>query len=65
MMSPLVGIYELRLADAHLPGSKIADALVLARINVTTPLVHQAKQMLDACVSTVFGIAEAFRKGDQ
>ena len=27
--APLVGIYELRLADAHLPSSKIDDAFAL------------------------------------
>lgn len=58
IMGPLVGIYELRLADAHLPSSKIDDALTLAGVDQNAPLITQGYQLLHACVSSIFLIFE-------
>jgi len=62
MLSPFVGIYELRLADAHLKGSEIQEALHLVQINTTLPLVHQGCQMLHACISAIHKVATVLQK---
>lgn len=56
--SPLVGIYELRHADAHLPSSKIEEAFKLIEIDRSLPFVHRGHQMLHQVVSSIYGIAE-------
>ncbi len=59
MMGPLFGIYELRLADAHLPSSDADAALALVGVDPLKPYVHQGHQLLHACVGTIWGIAAA------
>lgn len=61
-LSPLFAIYDLRLADSHLPGSEVEDALKRLRIDRTKPHVFQALQLLVACVSTLFEIVEALEQ---
>jgi len=56
IMGPLVGIYGLRHADAHLPSSEIDGSLALARVNQNGPYVMQGYQLLNACVSSIFTI---------
>ena len=58
MMSSLVGVYELRLADAHLPKSTIYDAFDLLKIDRSKPIIFQAYQMLSSCVSSIYGIIQ-------
>ncbi|MDD2815609.1 MAG: hypothetical protein PHP00_07705 [Thiotrichaceae bacterium] len=54
IMSALAGVYDLRLADAHLPSDgKTNDAFKLVRIDRNEPVVLQAYQMLDSCVSSL------------
>jgi hypothetical protein len=48
--SPLVGVYELRHGDAHLPSSDIEKAFNLINIDRNLPSVIQGYQMLFACV---------------
>lgn len=60
--APLVGVYELRHADAHLPSSKIEDAFQLIDIDRSQPLVRQGYHMLYKCVTSIFGIAEALKR---
>lgn len=60
--SSLVGVYELRHADAHLPSSKIEEAFKLIEIDRAAPFVHQGFQMLHHVVSSLFGIAEGLEK---
>jgi len=48
LMSPLVGIYEMRLGDAHLPSEKIEEAFALVGIERTLPTVVQGAQLLAA-----------------
>lgn len=56
MMSSLFGIYELRLADAHLPSTEADDALKKAGVDKAAPFVVQGCQLLDACVGTIYAI---------
>jgi hypothetical protein len=51
-LGPLVGIYDLRLGDAHLASSAIGDAYVLVGIDTGAQPIAQALTLLDqACVS--------------
>ena len=59
LLSPLVGIFELRHADAHLPGSDLGESLSLVGVDKDIPFVFQGLQILHACVSSLYGIAEA------
>ncbi|HBM8236906.1 TPA: hypothetical protein L0W32_004239, partial [Escherichia coli] len=62
IMAPLVGVYELRHADAHLPGSQIEEAFSLIDIDRNSPFVIQGEQMLHYVVKSLFTIFELFRK---
>jgi hypothetical protein len=46
IVSPLFGIYELRLGDAHLPSSEINDALRKVRVDQAAPFVEQGAQLI-------------------
>ena len=61
MMTPLFGIYELRLADAHLPSSEVDQALEMAGVDEHQASVSQGYMILDSCVGTLYEIAKAFR----
>lgn len=61
LVAPLVGAYELRHADAHLPGSKVKEALALAGIDESVPPVVQGYQLLDACVSSIYAISKVLK----
>jgi hypothetical protein len=61
-LAPLVGVYKLRLADAHLPSSEIEDAYKLIEIDKSLPFVHQGYQMLDSAVASIFTIAKFLEK---
>lgn len=63
--APLVGIYELRLADAHLPTSKIDEAYNLVGIDKKIPVVHQAYFMLHQCVTSIYTISEIINNWDE
>ncbi len=53
VMSALVGVYELRHADAHLPSSELDEALALLNVDRSLPTIFQGYQLLHACVSSV------------
>jgi hypothetical protein len=61
-MGPLVGAYELRHSDAHLPPSTIAEARELLQVDSSLPYVHQGEQMLRAVVSALYAIADGLNK---
>jgi len=61
IMSRLVGIYELRLGDAHLPSDKIDEAIALVGINTDEPFITQGKQLMHACVSSLYEIANVLK----
>lgn len=56
MLSPLVGIYELRHADAHLASQDVSEALSLVRVDQNMPYITQGYQLLRACVSSICDI---------
>jgi len=62
MMASLVGVYELRHADAHLPSSKVEDAFKLINVDRKVPFVHQGHQMLYQIVSSLYGILETLKR---
>ena len=59
ILGPLVGVYELRLADAHLPSDEINDAMRLIGIDNVSPVVVQGYQLLDATVTAIYQIGTA------
>ena len=56
MMAPLVGIYELRLGDAHLASSKIEEAYKLVQIDPTSAPLVQSVTLLDQAARTLHSI---------
>ena len=62
VMGPLFAIYDLRLADAHLPKSNYRTQLQLIGIHEEEPFVWQGYEMLHSCVSTIYRIAEVFEE---
>jgi hypothetical protein len=62
LLGALVGIYELRHADAHLPSSDVESALELVKVDRKAPFVTQGYHLLHSCVSSLFAIAEALDK---
>jgi hypothetical protein len=58
-LGPFHGIYNLRLADAHVPSKNDLDAAYeLARVDRTLPFVMQGRDLLIACVSSLHTIAD-------
>lgn len=58
IMAPLFAIYDLRLADAHLPKNDYKSQLDLLKIDEAKPSVWQGYQMLHMCVSAIYSIIE-------
>lgn len=54
----LVGIYELRHADAHLTTSKIEGALKLLDVDRSQPYVHQGFTILDRVVGSIYNVSK-------
>lgn len=57
MMAPLFGIYDLRLANAHLGYGQIASGKARAGIDDRMPAVMQGRQLLQTFVDTLRRIA--------
>jgi len=62
IMGPLVGAYELRHGDAHLPSSDIDESLELAKVDKNQPPVIQGFQLLHSCVSSIWAIIDVLQK---
>ncbi|NOU40360.1 MAG: hypothetical protein HOO85_03730 [Methylotenera sp.] len=62
IMTSLVGIYDLRLGDAHLPSSKINEAYMLLKIDVNSHPISQATQMLTQAVNSLHEILRVLSK---
>ena len=61
LMSPLFGIYELRLVDAHLRAvDEVAQTLNKIGVNQQEPFVVQGYHVLHACVSAINAISDVF-----
>jgi hypothetical protein len=61
VLGPLHGAYNLRHADAHLPGEDLAEAYQLLGIDRSLPFVLQGFELLDSCVGALFKIAKILR----
>lgn len=59
MLGPLVGAYELRHLDAHLPSHDADEALRLANVDAEAVPVLQGLQLLDSCVAALFKIGKS------
>ena len=57
-LTPLAGIYELRLADAHLPSSEYANSFEKAGVDPDQPLVMQGRDLLHAAVDVLYRVCE-------
>lgn len=62
LVGPLVGIYELRHADAHFAGSDINEAFALAQVDRGAPFLFQGYRLLSSCVSSLYAILEVFKE---
>ena len=60
IMSPLFWIYELRLADAHLPKHGLGDVLSSLGVDQDAPYVIQGYQLLHSCVGSICSICRVF-----
>jgi hypothetical protein len=58
LLGPLVGVYDLRLGDAHLPSSKISEARALARLEGNASSLRQGFQLIEIIVTVIFTIAD-------
>ena len=56
MLGPLVGVYELRLADAHLPSDAVDNAMRLIGVDDSSPFVMQGYQLIHAAVAAIYQI---------
>jgi hypothetical protein len=57
-LGPLHGIYNLRLADAHVASKDLDEAYVLARVDRALPFVMQGRDLLVTCVNALHRIAD-------
>lgn len=62
ILSPIVGVYELRHGDAHLPSSDIENSFDLIQIDRSLPYVTQGYQMIYACVDNLYVILRILEK---
>lgn len=62
IMGPLVGIYDLRLADAHPASSSLADAYALVGIDLNEPPIGQAVRMLEQAADALGKIHDILAK---
>lgn len=65
ILSPLVGVYELRHGDAHLPSHQIDKAFELVSVDQAAPYVQQGLQLLHACVSSIYSIISVIKNWDK
>jgi hypothetical protein len=57
IIGPLVGIYNLRLGDAHLAPNEIEEEFALARVDRTALPVEQGLQLLVSTINTLVHMA--------
>ncbi len=63
LTSKLVGIYELRLGDAHLPSTKLEEAMALAGIPSEASWLLKGAYMIHIFVSSLYDIASVVADG--
>ncbi len=65
VMGVLVGVYDLRIADAHLPSTdKITESMELVGINYEDLKLNSGKRLIENINRSLAQIREAFDKGD-
>lgn len=62
LLTPLVGVYELRLGDAHLPSSTIDEAFAMIGIDRSKNPVAQGYQMLAGTANALSAIGASVSK---
>lgn len=65
ILSPFVGVYELRHGDAHLPSSEIENSFKLIPVDRKLPSIIQGYQMIFACVDNLHLILSIISKWDE
>ena len=61
LISPLWGIYNLRMTDSHLPSVDISEAYSLCQINQQEPNIFQGYQLINTCVTCIYDIYKALK----
>jgi hypothetical protein len=61
-MSPLFGVYELRLADAHLPSSEVEAAFAKVGVDRNATTIMQGEQLISGAASALEAVHAAFAK---
>lgn len=61
VLTPLVGIYELRHGDSHLPGSDIDEAFEMVGVDRGANIVERGYQLMHSCVAALYNIAEILK----
>ena len=61
-LAPLVGTYQLRLADAHLPGCELAEAMKLVGIDGSSLALHQGQTLIANCANAAMVIASMLER---
>ena len=61
VVGPLVGIYELRHGDAHLPSAEYANAMNLVEIDQEAPYVAQGYQLMHGFMSALSTICQVVK----
>ncbi|MBZ4376070.1 hypothetical protein [Corallococcus sp. AS-1-6] len=62
LTSPLVGVYELRLGDAHLPAADMNNSFTLAGIDPSVSTIRQAMQMMETIAKTFDAMSDVLAK---
>ena len=58
VLGPVVGVYELRVGDAHPTSSTIEEAFSLAGIDRSRSHLRQAEQMIDNYARAIWGVGK-------
>ena len=61
-MTVLVGVYDLRLGDAHLPSEKLREAFGLAGVSEEEPPLFRAAHLIHNVTAAIFHIAELIER---
>ena len=56
------GTYQLRLADAHLPGCELAEAMKLVGIDGSSLALHQGQTLIANCANAAMVIASMLER---
>jgi hypothetical protein len=58
VLGPIVGVYDLRIGDAHPTSSDIEEAFALAGIDRSRSHLRQAQQMIDNYAHAIWGVGK-------